>query len=507
MADHAISPTRAEDYPEWYQQVVKAADLAEQSPVRGCMVIKPLGYAMWERMQAILDRMFKETGHQNAYFPLFIPLSYLEKEAKHVAGFAKECAVVTHHRLELSPEGKLIPTGKLEEPLIVRPTSETIIGAMFARWVQSWRDLPLLINQWANVVRWEMRPRVFLRTSEFLWQEGHTAHATSTEAVEETLRMLDVYATFAERDLAMPVIRGPKPSAERFPGAVDTYSIEAMMQDGKALQAGTSHFLGQNFAHAQEIKFASPSGTEEYCWTTSWGVSTRLIGAVIMTHSDDDGLVLPPRIAPTHVVLIPIHRTPEEKEAVLAACRRIESDLAEARYGGEPIRVRTDARDIRGGEKTWQHVKQGVPLRVEIGPRDLAAGTVSVMRRDRGPKERTSVPIDRFAATAADFLGEIQQGLFDRAREFRDRRSVRLESLEALQEFFGADGEGKGEAKGGAKGGFAHVHVADDPAVTEALDPLKVTVRCVPMEGDDEPGTCVITGQPVSRRSVLARSY
>ena len=253
MADHAISPTRAEDYPEWYQQVVKAADLAEQSPVRGCMVIKPLGYAMWERMQAILDRMFKETGHQNAYFPLFIPLSYLEKEAKHVAGFAKECAVVTHHRLELSPEGKLIPTGKLEEPLIVRPTSETIIGVMFARWVQSWRDLPLLINQWANVVRWEMRPRVFLRTTEFLWQEGHTAHATSTEAVEETLRMLDVYATFAERDLAMPVIRGPKPSAERFPGAVDTYSIEAMMQDGKALQAGTSHFLGQNFAHAQEI--------------------------------------------------------------------------------------------------------------------------------------------------------------------------------------------------------------------------------------------------------------
>jgi len=503
MADNAISPTRAADYPEWYQQVVRAADLAEQSPVRGCMVIKPHGYAIWERMQATLDRMFKATGHQNAYFPLFIPLSYLEKEAKHVEGFAKECAVVTHHRLELSPEGKLIPTGKLEEPLVVRPTSETIIGAMFARWVQSWRDLPLLINQWANVVRWEMRPRVFLRTAEFLWQEGHTAHATREEAVEETLRMLDVYATFAERDLAMPVIRGPKPAAERFPGAVDTYSIEAMMQDGKALQAGTSHFLGQNFAHAQEIKFAGPTGAEEYCWTTSWGVSTRLIGAVIMTHSDDDGLVLPPRIAPAQIVLLPIHRTAEEKDAVLAACRRLEAELSAARFGDEPLRVRIDARDIRGGEKTWQHVKQGVPLRVEIGPRDLAAGTVSLSRRDRPPKERASLPLDGFAALVPDILAEIQTGLFERAREFRERKSVRLDSLEAAQAFFGQDGAGEGRASGG----FAHVHVADDPAVAAAFDPLKVTVRCIPMDGADEPGTCVVTGKPVTRRSVLARSY
>ncbi len=502
MPDHAISPTRAEDYPEWYQQVVRAADLAEPSPVRGCMVIKPHGYAIWERMQAILDRMFKATGHQNAYFPLFIPLSYLEKEAKHVEGFAKECAVVTHHRLELSPEGKLVPTGKLEEPLVVRPTSETIIGEMFSRWVQSWRDLPLLVNQWANVVRWEMRPRVFLRTAEFLWQEGHTAHATREEAVEETLRMLDVYATFAERDLAIPVIRGPKPAAERFPGAVETYSIEAMMQDGKALQAGTSHFLGQNFARAQGIRFAGPSGAEEFCWTTSWGVSTRLVGAVIMTHSDDDGLVLPPRIAPAQVVLLPIHRTPEEREQVLAACRRLEEELRATSFADEPVRVRIDARDMRGGEKTWQHVKQGVPLRVEIGPRDLAAGTVSVTRRDRPPKERSGLPIAGFAAAVPGLLAEIERGLFGRAREFRDRRSAPLDSLEAVRGYFAGDG---GSEIG--DGGFAHVHVADDPAVAAALDPLKVTVRCVPMEGGDEPGRCVVTGQPVPRRSVLARSY
>ena len=499
MPEHAISPTRAQDYPEWYQQVVRAADLAEQSPVRGCMVIKPHGYALWERMQGILDRMFKATGHQNAYFPLFIPLSYLEKEAQHVEGFAKECAVVTHHRLELGPDGKLIPTGKLEEPLVVRPTSETIIGAMYAKWIQSWRDLPVLINQWANVVRWEMRPRVFLRTAEFLWQEGHTAHATREEAVEETLRMLDVYATFAERDLAMPVIKGPKTAGERFPGAVDTYSIEAMMQDGKALQAGTSHFLGQNFARAQEIKFAGPSGQEEYCWTTSWGVSTRLIGAVIMTHSDDDGLVLPPRIAPTQVVLLPIHRTDEERTAVLDACRALERELHAVSFADEPLRVKIDARDMRGGDKVWQHVKQGVPLRVEIGPRDLAAGAVSVTRRDRGPKERTSVPLAQFAAEAPRLLEEIQQGLFAKARTFRDAKSVRLATQADVLAYFS---EGRAQ-----ESGFAHVHVADDPAVAAVLDPLKVTVRCIPMDGPDEPGTCIVTGKPVPRPSVLARSY
>jgi prolyl-tRNA synthetase len=501
MPATAISPTRAEDYPEWYQQVVRAADLAEQSPVRGCMVIKPHGYALWERMQKILDGMFKATGHQNAYFPLFIPVSYLEQEAKHVEGFAKECAVVTHHRLELGPDGKLVPTGKLEEPLVVRPTSETIIGAMYAKWIQSWRDLPILINQWANVVRWEMRPRVFLRTAEFLWQEGHTAHATREEAVEETLRMIDVYATFAERDLAMPVIKGPKPSAERFPGAVDTFSIEAMMQDGKALQAGTSHFLGQNFAKGQGIKFANTAGVEEFCWTTSWGVSTRLIGAVIMTHSDDDGLVLPPRIAPQHVVLLPIARTDDERAQVLAACRSLERELAAHTFADEPVRVKIDARDIRGGDKAWQHVKQGVPLRVEIGPRDLAAGTVSVSRRDRGPKEREAVPLNEFAPRVPAILDDMQRGLFEKARAFRDSRTVRLGGTAEVVDYFGKD---EGAAK---KTGFAHVHVADDPAVLDLLDPLKVTVRCIPMAGDDEPGTCIVTGRTVPRRSVLARAY
>ena len=498
MPATAITPTRAQDYPEWYQQVVRAADLAEQSPVRGCMVIKPHGYAIWERMQKILDGMFKATGHVNAYFPLFIPLSYLEQEAKHVEGFAKECAVVTHHRLELGPDGKLIPTGKLEEPLVVRPTSETIIGATYAKWIQSWRDLPVLVNQWANVVRWEMRPRVFLRTAEFLWQEGHTAHATREEAVEETLRMLDVYATFAERDLAMPVVKGPKPAAERFPGAVDTYSIEAMMQDGKALQAGTSHFLGQNFAKAQNIKFAGTSGAEEFCWTTSWGVSTRLIGAVIMTHSDDDGLVLPPRIAPEHVVILPIHRTDEEKTAVLEACRTLEAALAAARFADEPIRAKVDARDLRGGDKVWQHVKQGVPGRVEIGPRDLAAGAASVSRRDRGPKEREAVPLADLPARLPAILDEIQRGLFEKARAFRESKSRPLGSRAEVIEFFGT-GEGSG--------GFARVHVADDPAVAEAFDPLQVTVRCIPMDGPDEPGTCVVTGRPVARPSILARAY
>jgi prolyl-tRNA synthetase len=496
MPANAISPTRAEDYPEWYQQVVRAADLAETSPVRGCMVIKPHGYAIWERMQTILDRMFKETGHVNAYFPLFIPLSYLEQEAKHVEGFAKECAVVTHHRLELGPDGKLIPTGKLEEPLVVRPTSETIIGAMYAKWIQSWRDLPVLINQWANVVRWEMRPRVFLRTAEFLWQEGHTAHATREEAEEETRRMLDVYATFAERDLAMPVIKGPKPAAERFPGAVDTLSIEAMMQDGKALQAGTSHFLGQNFAKAQNIKFASASGAEEFCWTTSWGVSTRLIGAVIMTHSDDDGLILPPRIAPHHAVILPISRTDEERAAVLEACCQLQGALAAASFANEPVRVKTDARDMRGGDKVWQHVKQGVPVRIEIGPRDLAAGAASVCRRDRGPKEREAIPLAELPARLPAILAEIQQGLFDRAAAFRTAKSVRLGSTAEVTAHFGRD-----------DAGFAWVHVADDPAVAALLDPLKVTVRCIPQDGPDEPGKCIVTGRDVSRRSVLARSY
>src|SRR5687768_17259892 len=367
----AIAPTRDENYAEWYQQVIRAADLAENSAVRGCMVIKPWGYSLWENMQRTLDDMFKATGHQNAYFPLFIPLSFLQKEAAHVEGFAKECAVVTHHRLEAGPDGKLRPAGELEEPLIVRPTSETIIGDAFSRWVQSYRDLPLLINQWCNVVRWEMRTRMFLRTAEFLWQEGHTAHATKEEAVEETMRMLEVYATFVEQHLALPVIRGKKTDSERFPGAVDTYCIEAMMQDRKALQAGTSHFLGQNFARASGIKFQDKDEKEQHAWTTSWGMSTRLIGALIMAHGDDDGLVVPPRVAPTHVVVLPIYRDDAGRQRVLAYCDELARALRAERYEDRPVEVEIDDRDLRGGEKSWSWIKRGVPLRVEVGPRDV----------------------------------------------------------------------------------------------------------------------------------------
>src|SRR6188768_355183 len=349
----AITPTRDENYSEWYQQVIAGADLAENSPVRGCMIIKPWGYTLWENMQRALDDMFKATGHENAYFPLFIPLSFFQKEAAHVEGLAKECAVVTHHRLAPGKDGKLVPAGELEEPLVVRPTSETIIGASFAKWVQSYRDLPLLINQWANVVRWEMRTRLFLRTTEFLWQEGHTAHATAPEAVEETMKMLGVYADFAENYMAMPVIQGEKTAGERFPGAVQTFCIEAMMQDRKALQAGTSHFLGQNFAKASEIKFLDDKGVLQHAWTTSWGVSTRLVGGMIMTHSDDDGMVCPPRLAPEQIVIIPVIQKPEDRERVLEYCRKVAAELRAQRYVDRPVTVVVDDRDERGGDKVW----------------------------------------------------------------------------------------------------------------------------------------------------------
>ncbi|HEV3416560.1 MAG TPA: proline--tRNA ligase [Pirellulales bacterium] len=500
----AITPTREADYPEWYQQVVKAADLAEISPVRGCMVIKPWGYAIWENIQRTLDRMFKETGHQNAYFPLFIPLSYLEKEAQHVEGFAKECAVVTHHRLEAGPGGGLVPTGKLEEPLVIRPTSETIIGAMYAKWVQSYRDLPILINQWANVVRWEMRTRLFLRTTEFLWQEGHTAHATEAEAMEETLKILDLYATFAQDYMAMPVIKGEKTAGERFPGAVNTYSIEAMMQDRKALQAGTSHFLGQNFSKAQEIKFLNQEGKETFAWTTSWGVSTRLVGALIMTHSDDDGLVLPPRLAPEHVVILPIFRTDEEQSAVLDYCRRVQQELAAKTYDGERIRVIFDTRDLRGGEKTWQHIKKGVPLRLEIGPRDVAGDSLFVGRRDT--QEKKSVPRGEFIATVDQRLGEIQTALFQRALAERETNTREFNDRDEFIRYFTPKNEGQPEIHGG----FALAHVAEDSAVDQLLKDLKVTIRCVSQPGeigsDGGDGRCIFTGKP-GRRVVLAKAY
>ena len=376
---NAISPARAEDYPEWYQQVIKASDMAERSPVRGCMVIKPWGYALWENIVAQMDRMFKATGVKNAYFPLFIPVNFLEKEAEHVEGFAKECAVVTHHRLEQTADGKLVPGGKLAEPLVVRPTSETIIGDSFSKWVSSYRDLPLLINQWANVVRWEMRTRIFLRTSEFLWQEGHTAHATDTEAIERTHMMLNVYTRMVQDYLAIPVIEGRKTAAERFPGAVDTLCIEAMMQDRKALQAGTSHFLGQNFAKASGIRFQTESETEAFAWTTSWGTSTRMIGGLIMTHGDDDGIIMPPRVAPAHVVLLPIYRSAEDRQQVMAYVDTLASALRGIHYAGRDVVVEIDDRDI-GGARGWDWIKKGIPLRVEIGPRDMANDAVFVAR-------------------------------------------------------------------------------------------------------------------------------
>jgi prolyl-tRNA synthetase len=497
MAKTAITPTRQEDYPEWYQQVIKAADLAEISPVRGCMVIKPWGWAIWENMQRVLDGMFKATGHENAYFPLFIPMSFLEKEAQHVEGFAKECAVVTHHRLEPGPDGKLVPAGPLEEPLIVRPTSETIIGSMYAKWVQSYRDLPILINQWANVVRWEMRTRMFLRTAEFLWQEGHTAHATAAEAREETMKMLHVYADFAENYMAMPVIRGEKTAGERFPGAESTYSIEAMMQDRKALQAGTSHFLGQNFAKAQEIKFLDQHNQEQFAWTTSWGVSTRLIGGLIMTHSDDDGLVLPPRIAPKHVVLLPIYRNDEERAQVMPYVQSLKQELEAVRYDDLPLRVAIDDRDLRGGEKNWQHVKKGVPVRCEIGPKDIAKNGVFFARRDTGSKQALERPA--FVQQVAAILTEMQQNLFNKAKAFREEHTKTIDSLDEFKAYFASEEE--------ISGGFALCHFVDEPAVNDLLKAMKLTVRCIPLDQPLEPGKCLFTGKESTRRGVIAKAY
>lgn len=498
---NAISPTREEDYPEWYQQVITAADLAENSPTRGCMVIKPWGWGIWENMQRVLDDMFKETGHENAYFPLFIPMSFLEKEAEHVEGFAKECAVVTHHRLEPGPDGGLVPAGKLEEPYIVRPTSETIIGAKFAEWVQSYRDLPLLINQWANVVRWEMRTRMFLRTAEFLWQEGHTAHATEAEAREETNKMLGVYADFAENWMAMPVIKGEKTAGERFPGAVSTLTIEAMMQDRKALQAGTSHFLGQNFARVQDIKFQDQNGTEQFAWTTSWGVSTRLVGALIMTHGDDDGLIIPPKLAPKHVVILPIYRSDEERAEVLAYCENLKDDLNAQTFSGGKVIAWIDDRDLRGGEKNWQHVKKGVPLRAEIGPKDIAKGGVFLGRRDTGEKQ--AVDRNEFVQTVGQRLDEIQKTLYDRALKLRQEHSCEIDNLDDFRDYFTP----KNSKKPGIHGGFASCHWCEDPSVDEILKKLKVTIRCIPLAADEEPGTCIFTGKPSRGRAVFAKAY
>jgi prolyl-tRNA synthetase len=509
----AITPTRQDDYAEWYQQVVRAADLAENSPVRGCMVIKPWGYAIWENIQRELDAMFKATGHKNAYFPLFIPKSFLEREAEHVEGFAKECAVVTHHRLIAGPGGGLIPDpeAELEEPLIVRPTSETIIGASFASWVQSYRDLPLLINQWANVVRWELRTRLFLRTTEFLWQEGHTAHASSEEAVEETMRMLGVYVTFAEEFMAMPVLHGKKTESERFPGAVDTYCIEAMMQDRKALQAGTSHFLGQNFARTSNIVFQTKDEKRELAWTTSWGVSTRLVGGIIMTHSDDDGLVLPPRLAPAHAVILPVYRGDDTRANVDEYIESLAKELRAARFGDRKIEVEVDRRDLRGGDKMWEWVKKGVPLRIEIGPRDVDGGVVMVARRDRGTKEKASMPRAELVAGIAGILEDMQKGLYARARSHRDANTRVIDTRADFDAFFTPKNERV------LHGGFALSHWCGDAACEAALkDALKVTIRCIPLGGAEgapwesairENGPCVVCGKPGAGRVVFAKAY
>ncbi|MFH0727120.1 MAG: proline--tRNA ligase [Pseudomonadota bacterium] len=503
QAKTAISPTRVEDYAEWYQQVIKASDMAENSAVRGCMVIKPWGYALWENISRSLDAMFKETGVRNAYFPLFIPLSFLEKEAEHVEGFAKECAVVTHHRLEKGPNGGLVPAGPLTEPLVVRPTSETIIGDSFSKWVSSYRDLPLLINQWANVVRWEMRTRMFLRTSEFLWQEGHTAHATREEAEGRTRMMLEVYRILSEEYLAVPVIPGAKSASERFPGAVDTYCIEAMMQDRKALQAGTSHFLGQNFAKGSNIRFQSADKTEEFAWTTSWGVSTRLIGGLIMTHADDDGIILPPRVAPAHVVLMPILRKEKDRSEVMAYVDRLARELRAQRFHDEPLRVEVDDREIGGG-KGWEWIKKGVPVRVEVGPRDIADDAVFFARRDKSHREKTSMKREVFVGQLPGILEDIQKSLFDRAAAFLKANTHSIDNRPDFYDFFTPKNLEKPEIHGG----FASAHWCGNAACEAVFkEELKVTIRCIPFCAETESGACVYCGKPSDRRVIFAKAY
>lgn len=486
--------TRAEDYSKWYNELVVKADLAENSAVRGCMVIKPYGYAIWEKMKAELDRMFKETGHQNAYFPLFVPKSLFEAEEKNAEGFAKECAIVTHYRLQTDPDrpGKLRvdPEAKLEEELIVRPTSEAIIWNTYRNWIQSYRDLPILINQWANVVRWEMRTRLFLRTAEFLWQEGHTAHETKAEAMAEAKLMNNVYATFVENFMAIPVIQGLKTESERFAGADETFCIEALMQDGKALQAGTSHFLGQNFAKAFDVKFANREGSQDYVWATSWGVSTRLMGALIMTHSDDHGLVLPPNLAPNQVVIVPIYRSEEEFAAVSEVAKTILTDLR-----AKGITVKFDDRDTqRPGAKFAQHELQGVPLRIAIGPKDLENGTVELARRDTLTKE--TVALTDLTTTVDALLKEIQEALFNRALEFRNNHITEVNSFDEFKKVLET------------KTGFISAHWDGTNETEEKIKELtKATIRCIPLEMKEETGVCVYSGKPSKGRVLFAKAY
>jgi prolyl-tRNA synthetase len=486
--------TRQQDYSQWYNDLVLKGSLADYSAVRGCMVIKPYGYALWENMQATLDKMFKDTGHENAYFPLFVPKSLFEAEEKNAEGFAKECAIVTHYRLKTDPnnKGKLMvdPEAKLEEELIVRPTSEAIIWNTYKTWIQSYRDLPILVNQWANVVRWEMRTRLFLRTAEFLWQEGHTAHATKEEAIEETVKMLDVYADFAENWMAMPVIKGVKTPNERFAGAEDTYCIEALMQDGKALQAGTSHFLGQNFAKAFDVKFSDKNNTLDYVWATSWGVSTRLIGGLVMTHSDDEGLVLPPRIAPLQVVIVPIFKG-EEQKALLD--EKVHDMVASFKAAG--IRVKYDDSDNqRPGWKFAEYELKGVPVRIAVGPRDLENNQVEIARRDT--KEKTTVSMDGITETVSQLLLDIQSNLFNRAKKYRDEHITKADNWDEFVTTLDT------------KAGFVSAHWDGTPETEDKIKEMtKATIRCIPLNNEQEAGTCILTGKPSVQRVLFARAY
>jgi prolyl-tRNA synthetase len=484
--------SRSKDYAQWYNDLVVKADLADHSAVRGCMVIKPYGFAIWERMQAVLDKMFKDTGHVNAYFPLLIPKSFFSKEASHVEGFAKECAVVTHYRIRNGADGgiEVDPEAKLEEELIIRPTSETIIWNTYKTWVQSYRDLPILVNQWANVVRWEMRTRLFLRTAEFLWQEGHTAHATKEEAITETEKMLGVYADFAENWLALPVIKGVKTANERFAGALDTYCIEALMQDGKALQAGTSHFLGQNFAKAFDVKFTNKEGKHDFVWATSWGVSTRLMGALVMAHGDDRGLVLPPNLAPNQVVIVPIYKSLEELEKISVVAKEIKAKL-----NSLDIRVHFDDRDNqRPGWKFAEYELKGVPVRIAIGSRDIENNSVEVARRDSG--EKMAIPMDNLATTVQKLLWEIQDSIFNKALNYRNENTHEANSWDEFESILND------------KGGFVSAHWDGTVETADKIkDKTKATIRCIPLDAKKENGTCILSGKPSEQRVLFAKAY
>ena len=496
---HAKNPTREENFPEWYQEVIRLADLAEHAPVRGCMIIKPNGYAIWENMQRVLDASFKNLGVQNCYFPLLIPLSFLEKEAKHVEGFAKETAVVTHVRLENNAEGKLVPASPLEEPLVIRPTSETIIGASFANWIQSYRDLPMKLNQWANVMRWEMRPRLFLRTSEFLWQEGHTAHATKEEAIEMAEQMVNVYTNFAKEYLAIPATLGEKSEGERFPGAETTFTFEAMMQDGKALQMGTSHFLGQNFSKASNVQFQTKEGVLDHPWTTSWGLTTRMIGAMIMVHGDDDGIRMPPRIAPIHVMIIPVITDEVNRLNVMKVCEEMKNELGTCDYFGQKIQAQIDIRDMRGGEKAWDSIKKGHPIRIEVGARDLESGKFPMHLRTKVKNEKQFILRNDLVDAVLKSLEEIQFTLYKEAEAFREANTKKIATYEEFQEIFKDSNE---------RAPFVVTPWAGDKALEASIKKeFGVTIRCLPLETKGERAPCLFTKEQKAPLAIFARSY